>query len=193
MNVNIQAVDVEQLVNRDGLPAVESQRPCSCPKCANPAHRPGGKLGIVGHGAYTRQVRGLTPGDWIVIYVQRFLCIACGCTFSLLPRSLHPGRLYLAGAMLRALVGALLLDSSTAELRETIGPGGRAPHWGAPVRWARQLGKSLWPRWASEIGNPDRLAPEVFLERLLAHGGCHARCAEAELDAAALRLARQGC
>ncbi len=183
------SVDVEDLIDIVRVPSVEELRPASCPGCAGAAHPASGDLGIIGHGTYMRQVRGLSAGGWILIHIRRYLCLGCKRTISVLPNSLHPGRWYAAAAILRALVGALLLSAPIADLRETIGPGDRSPHWTSPARWARQLGRGLWPWHAAELGGPDGLPREEFLRRLLARGGCHARSPDPALDLAATQLA----
>jgi len=185
------SVDVEDLVDIVRVPSVEELRPDFCPGCTGAAHPASEKLGIIGHGTYTRQVRGLSPGGWILIHVRRYLCVGCKRTISVLP-SLHPGRWYAAAAILRALVGALLLSASIADLRETIGPGDRSPHWTSPARWARQLGRGLWPWRAAELGHTDGQPRAEFLRRLLARGGCHARSPDPDLDLAARQLAPWG-
>jgi len=186
------SVDVENLVDLVRVPSVEELRPASCPGCAGAAHPASGDLGIVGHGTYTRQVRGISPGGWILIHVRRYLCLGCKRTISVLPNSLIPGRWYAAAAILRTLVGALLLSASIADLRATIGPGERSPHWTSPARWARQLGRGLWPWHRAELAGSDGQPREEFLRRLLARSGCHA--SSPDLDFAARQLAPQaGC
>ena len=184
-------VNVEDLVSLTFLPSVDEDRVASCPGCSHPAHPASGKLGIVGHGTYARQVRGLSPGGWIIIHVRRYLCLGCRRTISVLPNSLHPGRWHAAAAILRALVEALLLGTSTADLRESLGPGDRAPHWTSVGRWARELGGKLWPWFAPELGHAEGVPREEFLRRLLARGGCHARSPGSESDVAAVNLALQ--
>lgn len=194
INVYPFAADVEDLACCSRIPAVEVVRPCKCPypDCGNPAHPASGKLGIVGHGTYTRQVRGLCPGGWILIHIRRYLCLGCRRTISVLPDSLVPGYWYSAAAILCTLVATLFQSKAVADLRESVGPGGRAPHWTSPARWARNLGCRLWPWHAAEVGDSGDLPPSEFLRRLLALAGCHARSPDSELEIAVKKLAPQG-
>lgn len=188
INVRAFAIEVEDLVDPNYLPSVDAQRPAFCASCGNPAHPPGGCLGIVGHGTYQRQVRGFAPGEWILVHIRRFLCVACKRTTSVLPDSLLPWRWYSGTAILRVLVQVLLLGVAVADLRGSIGPGGRDPHWSSPARWMRQLGERLWSWHAAELGHSPGLEHGDFLGRLLGLAGAHARSPDDELEVAARRL-----
>jgi len=135
-------------------------------------------------------VRGLVPGEWILVHIRRYLCVACKSTTSVLPDSLLPWRWYSGTAILRVLVQVLLLGVAVADLRESIGPGGRDPHWSSPARWSRQLGDQLWSWHAAELGhNPGvELRRGEFLGRLLGYASAHAHSSDDELEAAARRL-----
>jgi len=87
------AHSVEQLCARSpDAPSIEQLRPAWCVSCGEPARNARGVLQLVGHGFYSRQVRGLSEQSWIVIWVRRFLCVAGGHTISCLPDWLHPWR-----------------------------------------------------------------------------------------------------
>jgi hypothetical protein len=47
-----------------------------CVICGQAARNAEGILQLVGHGMYSRQVRGLV--GWIIIWIQRFLCLVRG-------------------------------------------------------------------------------------------------------------------
>jgi hypothetical protein len=80
------AISVEQLCARSpDAPSIDSLRPKFCVFCGEASRNTGGLLQIVGHGFYSRQVRGISETIWIVIWVRRFLCLVCGHTMSLLP------------------------------------------------------------------------------------------------------------
>lgn len=192
INVRAFSVDVEDLADATRLPSVDELRPSACPGCSNAAHPASGQLGLVGHGTYQRQVRGLSPGGWVTIYVRRYLCTRCKRTTSVLPNVLHPGFWYSAAAILCALVGSVLSGRSNADLRSSLGPGDRRPHWTSPARWAEQLGPRLWSWHAAELGDADGVPRSEFLERLLALAGCHARSPDRALESAVTKLAPLG-
>jgi hypothetical protein len=184
-------VAIEDLSDPSRLPTVDELRPVSCPGCGRAAHASGPRLGIVGHGTYQRQVLGLVPGRAIVIRIRRYLCQACRKTISVLPDVLLPWRWYTAGAILAVLVGALIARNATADLRESRGPGGRAPHWTTPARWSSALLERLWAWMAAELGGSVGIEPTDRLRRLLGLLGVHARSPDEELIAAT-RLAARG-
>lgn len=191
------AIAVEDCVSLDRLPSVAALRPPTCPHCHEPANRPGSSLGIVGHGSYTRQVRGLPGAAEIVIHVRRFRCLGCERTFGVLPAELLPWRWYAGSAILLALVGSLLLGRSARELCARMAFGATSAGWKSLERWRRDLLVRLW-RWkAREIGFDaaraawDRRLRARSLEQLLALVGAHARSARDELESAARRLAER--
>ena len=188
INVRAFATEVEDLADLSRLPSVDALRPSSCPCCGAAAYPASGNLGVVGHGTYQRQVRGLAPGQWVVIFIRRYLCLTCKRTISVLPDLLLPWRWYSANSILMVLVQALLLGVAVASLRDAIGPGGRAPHWLTPARWARQLGDRLWSWRAAEVGHCAKLERPELLARILALGDAHARSPDVELERAACRL-----
>lgn len=185
INVSAFAVDVEDLTDLNRLPSVDQLRPSSCPRCGAPSCPPGKSLGIVGHGTYRRQVRGLAPGDWAIIFVRRYLCRCCGGTISVLPDELLPRRWYTGGAILRVLVDVLVRGITVAALRSIVGPGERSPHWTSPGRWASQLGTSLWQWRAAELANRKSLDAGVLIQRLMNLAGADIRGPSTDLEAAA--------
>jgi hypothetical protein len=135
-------------------------------------------------------VLGLLPGKSIDIWIRRYRCRGCGKTISVLPDTLLPWRWYAGGAILLTLVGVLLLGRSVADLRESIGPGDRSPHWTTPGRWARALLERLWCWKSAELGGSLGIEPEKRLQRLLGLFGTHARSPDEELLAAVGRVVR---
>ena len=90
MIVGESSVSVERLSHRSTLPSVEALRPTCCPYCGHVAQQPS-KLGVVGHGTYTRQVLGLiSRSRQLMIWVRRYLCRGCQKTISVLPDALSP-------------------------------------------------------------------------------------------------------
>ena len=148
---------VESLVdiwrNRDRLPTVEELRPASCPLCHNPAHGEAGRLGIVGHGTYERQVLGLVSilAD-IVIHIRRFLCRRCGSTMSVLPDQLHPRRWYAAVVIFEALRLQLVEERSESEIRKRFAPSLDESQWRSLRRWRKELGVTLWACLSARLG-----------------------------------------
>jgi hypothetical protein len=150
---------------------------------------------MVGHGTYTRQVRGLSGGTEIVIQVRRFRCRACRLTTAVLPAELLPWRWYAGSAILLALVGSLLRGRSAGELGARLALPTTSVGWKSLERWQRDLLVRLWHWRAREIGFDaaraawDRCVRARSLERLLALVGAQAHSPRGELESAARRLA----
>ena len=142
----------------------------------------------MGHGTYSRQVRGLEPGRDVMVEVRRFLCVACGRTVSVLPPDLIPRRWYSAAAILMLVIGHLLLATRASTLAKLYGPSVLAESWRLPGRLAAQLGTSLWAHRAREVGDGPDVPREHLLSRLLGLAGTHARAPADELRAAAQML-----
>jgi len=185
------AVPASELDNLNRIPSVEELRPSHCPSCHAAAGVPGAR-NLVGHGTYRRQVLGLVDaGRSLVIYVRRFLCLACERTVSILPDELLPWRWYAGTAILTALVLSVLQGVPAAEVRERLGAAAETPGWKSLERWRRQLLDPLW-RWiAGELGfskcpaAPDDDGLRERLRRLLARFGAHGESRSAQRDAAA--------
>jgi len=150
--------DVDALRDLDAhLPSVESCRPAACPGCGQLARRPDGRLAVVGHGVYWRQVLGVEPNDGLVeIPVRRFLCARCAQTTSVLPDVLHPGRWYAAGLILEALRLWLVAMLTALEVRRKLGlpVDEAAPWWSwrSLRRWRGQLLQRLWGWLGRRLG-----------------------------------------
>ena len=188
INVRAFALDVECFCRLASLPSLATQRPRSCPCCRQPAYPPGGRLGIYGHGTYKRQIRGIAPGEWLDIVVRRFRCTGCKVTISVLPDFLVARRWYLGATILRVLIEVLLKGTSVAELRESVGPGERAPHWHAPAAWARDLGRGIWKGAIPGLAKSKAPSAAERLQKLLGAAGLHKRSLEAEIKVAAAKL-----
>ncbi len=186
--------DLEDLGNVLRLPSADCSRPHACPDCQAAAGYPGA-WNLIGHGTYSRRVR-LGGGRAVTIRVRRFLCLACGHTTSLLPDSVYPRRHYAGTAILVALVHALLLRVSPAQVRKMFCsssvPAMRG--WRALGRWRQQLLRELWPWWSRQLGfrdGPplgDTAAQSRALRRLLAQGGVHESSTPSQLESAARAL-----
>jgi hypothetical protein len=135
------------------------------------ARNANGVVRVEGHGFYSRQVRGLTAG-WIVIWVRRFYCRACGHTMSRLPDWLHPWRWYAAVAIIEALYRHLILGETARRIGARFGRGDSA-EWQSLGRWRSQLlvSPTLWGWLGTRlgIGQPagDREQGRRYLIRLL--------------------------
>ena len=135
------ALSVEDLLDR-GLhpPPVEVLRPKVCPLCGHLAREPGQRLGIVGHGTYTRQVLGLlSAAEEVLVRVRRYLCRGCRRTLSILADTLHPHRWYAAGSILDALRMHLIDGAPERKVRESFGVEVDSEVWRSLRRWRRQL------------------------------------------------------
>jgi hypothetical protein len=134
-------------------------------------------LRLVGHGRYSRQVRGLSEQTWIVVWVRRFLCLACGHTISRLPDWLHPWRWYAATVIIEALYRHDVLRESARGLGRRFGWTDEASTGRRLRRWRRQLlvSLTLWgwlgPRLGVRQAVSDHRQAASLLHRLLAEGG----------------------
>lgn len=169
------AISVEQLCARSpDAPSIDHLRPKFCTFCGEPQRQPSGVLQLVGHGLYGRQVRGLSETPWIVIWVRRFLCLACGHTISRLPDWLHPWRWYAAPVILEALWRHCYFQESSRSIGARFGRPKDAPQWASLFRWRAQLliAPTLWgwlgPRLGIRKPAADRAQGHLYLERLLA-------------------------
>ena len=171
------AIYVEQLCARSpDAPAREKTRPNHCVLCGQAARKVDGTLQVVGHGMYSRQVRGLTQDNWIVVWIQRFLCLACGRTMSLLPDWLLPWRWYAAPAIVEALYRHCILQESAVSIGIRFGRPDDATEWKSLRRWQKQLliSPTLWGWLGARLGATkpaaDRNKAKNYIERLLAEG-----------------------
>lgn len=172
------ADSVEQLCALSpDAPSIESLRPKFCVFCGEPARDTSGALRLVGHGLYSRQVRGLSEVGWIVIQVRRFLCRACGHTISRLPDWLHPWRWYAATVIIEALCRHCILLESSRLIGVRFGRPADALSWASLRRWRFQIliSPTLWgwlgPRLGIGKPAPDREKARLYLQRLLAEAG----------------------
>jgi hypothetical protein len=126
---------------------------------------------------YSRQVCGLAETGWLIIWIQRFLCLVCGHTMSLLPDWLHPWRWYAAPVIIEALCRHCILQESAASIGARFGRPEGATEWRSLRRWRKQLliSPTLWGWLGLRLGatHPaaDRNEGKAYLERLLAEGG----------------------
>jgi len=169
---------VEQLCAKSAdAPSLEDLRPKFCVICGQAAHSPEGILQVVGHGMYSRQVCGLVETGWIVIWVRRFLCLACGHTMSRLPDWLHPWRWYAGTVIIEALYRHCILRQSAGSIGALFGRPQDATEWRSLRRWRGQLlvSPTLWGWLVLRLGITDpasnRAEGKTYLERLLAEGG----------------------
>ena len=171
------AISVEQLCARSpDAPSREKIRPTHCVICGQAARNADGTLQLVGHGMYSRQVRGLAETGWIVVLIQRFLCLMCGHTMSLLPDWLHPWRWYAGPAIIEALYRHCILQESAVSIGVRFGRPDDAMEWKSLQRWRKQLliSPTLWgwlgPRLGAIKPAIDRNEAKIYLERFLSEG-----------------------
>ena len=171
------AVTVEQLCARSpDAPSRDQIRPNHCVLCGQAARNADGTLQLVGHGLYSRQVRGLTENEWITVWVQRFLCLMCGHTISLLPDWLIPWRWYAGTAIIEALFRHCILRESAVAIGVRLGRSEDSVEWKSLRRWRKQLliSPTLWgwlgPRLGAIKPAIDRSEGKIYLQRLLAEG-----------------------
>jgi hypothetical protein len=140
-----------------GAPDINDLRPRHCPRCGIAA-RTGidEPLRIVGHGCYSRHIRGLTSisTTWIVIWVRRFICLSCRVTISVLPDILHPRRWYAAVVILEALWRNLILEESEHHVARRFRPETNEYGWLQLSRWRKQLlfSATLWGFMGRQLG-----------------------------------------
>jgi hypothetical protein len=183
------ALSVEQLCARSpDAPSIEDLRPKFCAFCGEPSRGTNGVLRLVGHGLYCRQVLGLTETAWLVIWVRRFLCLACGHTISRLPDWLHPWRWYAATVIIEALWRHCILRESSRSIGADFGRPEDATDWASLFRWRGQLliSPTLWgwlgPRLGIRKPAKGREQGYLYIERLLAEAGQRIRTGADWLD-----------
>jgi hypothetical protein len=171
------AADVEQLCARSPDAASRDRiRPTHCIICGHAARSDDGTLKLVGHGMYMRQVRGLMETGWIEVWIQRFLCLLCSHTMSLLPDWLLPYRWYAATAIVEALYRHCILRETASSIGARFGRPEDATEWKSLRRWRKQLliSSTLWgwlgPRFGATTPASDRNEARNYIERLLAEG-----------------------
>ena len=105
---------------------------------------------------YSRQVCGLVETGWILIWIRRFLCLACGRTMSLLPDRLHPWRWYAGTVIIEALFRHCILLESAAAIGSRFGRPEDSMEWeasdaGEDSFWFLRLYGVGWvPGWVSQ-------------------------------------------
>ena len=134
------------------LPSVEELRPSSCPLCLQLARNPDGRLWVIGHGTYSRQVLGFPEHGDIDILIRRFLCKRCRHTISLLPDFLLPWRWYAAPVIFGALWLHLVKAQREADIRAHFGIAVEEESWRTLRRWRTQLLHLLWFWYAVRLG-----------------------------------------
>jgi len=184
------AISVEQLCARSpDAPSIGDLRPKFCVVCGQPSRDHGGVLQIVGHGMYSRQVRGLSEAAWIVIWVRRYLCLVCGHTISLLPDWLHPWRWYAATVIVEALCRHCILRETPRLIGIRFGRPADEPRWRSLDRWREQLliSPTLWGWLGLRLGVRRAAAGRgeagSYLCRLLAEGNRQIRAGVEMLNA----------
>jgi len=166
------SIDVKSWVEH--TPEVETVRPSRCPQCGSAGRPVGARLGLVGHGLRSRQVRGpLTAEGGAGVHllrVRRYRCRRCNATVTVLPRGAVRARHFSATAIALACVMYGLSGSSLRATRTRISPWHSAePGWPAMSRWldAIALGAIFapvrpWPRRWPRRQQAERVAASVL-------------------------------
>lgn len=129
------------------MPEVDVVRPSGCRHCGAASRPPGRGLGLHGHGARVRQVRGpVGPTEGAtttLLRVRRYRCTSCSRTQTCGPAELLTGFLYSASAIAFALALFGVVGATRAEVRRRIstwqlfGPSSAA-RWETLTRWCRR-------------------------------------------------------
>ena len=152
----------------EGAPTIDQARPAFCPVCGQGFRYEDGRLAIIGHGFYKRQLLGLAELPAGLIWIRRFLCRACRKTISILPDQAHPYRWYAAVAILQALWLHLLLGATAREVSSRF-RGVASSSWRSLRRWGQQLLQSptLWGWLGRSLGVDDATLPAARARRLI--------------------------
>jgi hypothetical protein len=130
------------------LPSIDEARPARCPCCDAPSRPVGGRLGLIGHGMRTRQLRGPLapelPPTTSELDVRRYLCQNCGAIIMVVPRGVMPRRHFSSTAIALALALYGIAKKSLRQTRQLISPWttvGDAAYtgWAALPRWIRAV------------------------------------------------------
>ena len=129
-------------------PSVDEARPARCPACHAPGRPVGGRLGLIGHGMRTRQLRGPpAPGQvpvTQVLDIRRYRCRTCTAVVTVVPQGVMPRRHFSATAIALALALYGLAQASLRQTRRQVSPWttlGAAAYvgWAALTRWIRAV------------------------------------------------------
>jgi hypothetical protein len=130
------------------MPSVDEARPARCPGCDAPSRPVGGRLGLIGHGLRTRQLRGPpTPGQPPVtneLDVRRYQCQSCNALITVVPRGVMPRRHFSKTAIALALALYGIAKKSLRQTRRLISPwttvgDAACTGWAALTRWIRAV------------------------------------------------------
>ena len=139
------AVSVEQLCARSqDAPSIDDLRPKFCAICGASCRDADGVLRIVGHGMYSRQVRGLSESTGLSSGCG-FICLACGHTLSRLPDASSLA-LVCRDCHYRALYRHCMLRQSAREIGVRFSRPEDESRWRSLDRWRVQLlvSPTLW-------------------------------------------------
>jgi hypothetical protein len=130
------------------MPSVDEARPARCPCCEAPSRPVGGRLGLVGHGMRTRQLRGPLapeqPPTTSELDARRYLCQNCGAIIMVVPRSVMPRRHFSSVAIALALALYGIAKKSLRQTRQLVSPwttvgDAACTGWAALGRWIRAV------------------------------------------------------
>jgi hypothetical protein len=171
-------VVVHPLVNvkswAERTPDVEACRPVRCPACGAAGCPVGGRVGLVGHGLRSRQLRGPPAPDASpsvqTIAVRRYRCRGCGAIATVLPRGAVRARYFAATAIALACVMYGLSGASLRNTRAQVSPWRSAePGWPALRRWLDAIAGGRifasvrpWPEQWSRRRQAERVAQAVL-------------------------------
>ena len=123
---------------------MDEARPARCPACDAPGRPVGGRLGLVGHGMRTRQLRGPPAAGQapvtLVLDIRRYQCRTCAALVMVVPRGVVPRRHFSGAAIALALALYGIAQKSARHTRRLVSPWatvGAAAYtgWAALTRW----------------------------------------------------------
>lgn len=154
-------------------PDVDAVRPARCPRCGVAGCPVGGRLGMVGHGLRSRQVRGpLTAEARSAVHtlrVRRYRCRPCEATVTVLPRGVVRARHFSATAIALACAMYALAGASLRATRKRVSPwASTEPGWPAMGRWLDAIARGSilavrsWPSGWTRRLQAERVAQAVL-------------------------------
>lgn len=166
------SIDVKSWAEQ--TPDVEMARPAQCPACGAAGCPVGERLGLVGHGLRSRQLRGpLAPDQPPRVHtlrVRRYRCRRCHATATVLPRGAARSRHFSAQTIALACVMYGLSGASLRATRARIAPWHSAePGWPAMGRWLDAVARGAlfarvrpWPRRWPRRRQAERVAASAL-------------------------------
>lgn len=151
------------------MPSVSAARPSHCPVCDEPGARPGGRIGLWGHGLRERLVLGPPsagdPPEALTLRLRRYRCTHCGAVVTVAPRGVLYRLLYSGLAVALSLSLWVVEGMASWRIRGRASPrrgadSEREHGWRAVGRWSREADR--WWRWLRlDPGGPGARARQI--------------------------------